>query len=73
MSTITKKGLVFLQNGYLDNFLQSKGLLDNTQVLLYLAVTAKGEPPIDGITSMNPEGLTAATGIHAQSFANRLS
>ena len=68
-----KNDLVFLQNGYLDNFLKSKGLMDNTQVLLYLAVTAKGAPPIDGITSVNPEGLTAATGIHAQSFANRLS
>ena len=37
-----RKDLVFLQNGYLDNFLESKGLLDNTQVLLYLAVTALG-------------------------------
>jgi len=67
-----RKDLVFLQNGHLDNFLESKGLLDNTQVLLYLAVTALGEPPIDGITSVNPEGLTAATGIHSQAFADRL-
>jgi len=37
-----KKDLVFLQNGFLDDFLESKGLLDNTQVLLYLAVTALG-------------------------------
>ena len=37
-----RKDLVFLQNGYLDDFLESKGLLDNTQVLLYLAVTALG-------------------------------
>ena len=28
--------------------------------------------PIDGITSVNPEGLTAATGIHSQAFADRL-
>eukprot|EP00429_Kryptoperidinium_foliaceum_P011310 CAMPEP_0176004984 /NCGR_PEP_ID=MMETSP0120_2-20121206/1974_1 /TAXON_ID=160619 /ORGANISM="Kryptoperidinium foliaceum, Strain CCMP 1326" /LENGTH=290 /DNA_ID=CAMNT_0017337681 /DNA_START=193 /DNA_END=1065 /DNA_ORIENTATION=- len=68
-----RKDLVFLQNGYLDNFLKSKNLMDNTQVLLYLSVTAKGVPPVDGVTSMNPEGLTAATGIHAQAFADRLS
>ena len=28
--------------------------------------------PIDGITSVNPEGLTSATGIHSQAFADRL-
>lgn len=37
-----KKDLVFMQNGYLDNFLESKGLLDNTQVLLFVSVTALG-------------------------------
>jgi hypothetical protein len=31
------------------------------------------DPPKDGITSENPEGLTAATGIHAQAFADRLA
>eukprot|EP00586_Coscinodiscus_wailesii_P009280 CAMPEP_0172524142 /NCGR_PEP_ID=MMETSP1066-20121228/294030_1 /TAXON_ID=671091 /ORGANISM="Coscinodiscus wailesii, Strain CCMP2513" /LENGTH=326 /DNA_ID=CAMNT_0013307253 /DNA_START=1245 /DNA_END=2225 /DNA_ORIENTATION=- len=65
--------LVFMQNGYLDNFLSSKGLLDNTQVLLYLSVTAKGAEPIDGITSVNPEGLTAATGVHAEAFKELLA
>jgi len=65
--------LVFLQNGYLDNFLASKNLLSNTQALLYLSVTAKGVQPVDGITSVNPEGLTAATGKHAQAFADRLA
>lgn len=68
-----RKDLVFMQNGYLDKFLESKGLLDNTQVLLYLAVTAKGVDPIDGVTTVNPEGLTAATGEHAQAFADRLA
>lgn len=57
----------------LDNFLESKGLLSNTQALLYLSVTAKGVDPVDGITSVNPEGLTAATGLHAQAFADRLA
>lgn len=66
------KDLVFVQNGYLDNFLNQFGLLDNTQVLLYLSVPSKGATPVDGVTSQNPEGLTTATGIHAQTFANRL-
>jgi len=68
-----KKDLVFLQNGYLDGFLEEKGLMDNTQVLLYLSVPAKGVDPVDGVTAVNPEGLTAATGVHAQAFADRLA
>ena len=68
-----RKDLVFMQNGYLDDFLQAKGLMDNTQVLLFLSVTAKGADPIDGVTKANPEGLTAATGEHAQAFADRLA
>ncbi len=66
-----RNDLVFLQNGYLDDFLSSKGLLDNTQVLLYLSVPSKGAEPIDGVTSYNPEGLTMATGKHAMAFARR--
>ena len=57
----------------LDDFLASKNLLSNTQALLYLSVTAKGVEPVDGITVVNPEGLTAATGPHAQAFADRLN
>lgn len=68
-----KKDLVFMQNGYLDDFLASKGLLDNTQVLLFVSVTAKGAEPIDGITTVNPEGLTTVTGIHSEAFQNRLA
>lgn len=68
-----RKDLVFMQNGYLDGFLESKGLLDNTQVLLYLSVTAKGVEPVDGVTTVNPEGLTAATGVHGKAFADRLA
>jgi hypothetical protein len=67
-----KDDLVFLQNGYLDNLLASKNLLSNTQVLLYLSVPTKDATPIDGITSYNPEGLTTATGLHANAFAERL-
>jgi hypothetical protein len=65
--------LVFMQNGYLDAYLDSKGLLQNTQVLLYLSVAAMGAEVVDGVTSFNPEGLTAATGVHAQAFADRLA
>lgn len=68
-----KKDLVFMQNGYLDDFLESKGLLENTQVLLFVSVTAMGAEPVDGITSVNPEGLTAATGIHAEAFQKRMA
>lgn len=68
-----RKDLVFLQNGYLDNFLESKGLLSNTQALLFLSVAAKGVEPVDGITTVNPEGLTGATGVHAQALADRLA
>ena len=67
-----RNDLVFLQNGYLDDFLSSKGLIRNTQVLLYLSVPSKGAEPIDGVTSYNPEGLTMATGKHAMAFAQRL-
>lgn len=68
-----RKDLVFLQNGYLDDFLERKGLSDNTQVLLYLSVPAKGVEPTDGVTSFNPEGLTASTGEWAGAFADRLA
>lgn len=67
-----REDLVFLQNGYLDDFLEKHNLQDNTQVLLYVSVTAKGAPAIDGVTEVNPEGLTTGTGKHAQAFANRL-
>jgi hypothetical protein len=31
------------------------------QVLVYFAVAKKGDPPTDGKTDVNPEGLTAGT------------
>ena len=43
------------------------------QVLVYFAVAKLGEKPIDGVTDLNPEGLTAATGKHAAAFAARLA
>ena len=67
-----KQDLVFLQNGVLTSYLKSKGLSENTQGLVYFAVSKKGETPIDGVTDMNPEGLTAVTGKWADDFAARL-
>ena len=43
------------------------------QVLVYFAVAKKGDLPTDGKTDVNPEGLTAAFGKHAQTFADRLA
>ena len=47
-----RKDLVFLQNGYLQGFLDGKGLGGATQVLVYLAVAKLGEDPTDGITEV---------------------
>lgn len=42
------------------------------QVLVYFAVAKLGEKPTDGKTDVNPEGLTAANGKHAEAFAELL-
>ncbi|XP_020533544.1 uncharacterized protein LOC105630280 isoform X2 [Jatropha curcas] len=59
-------------NGMLEPWLESKGLGDADQVLAYFAVSKLGEPPIDGKTDTNPEGLTAAYGKWASAVAARL-
>lgn len=64
--------LVFFQNGMLEPWFHSNGLGDADQVLAYFAVSKLGEPPIDGITDTNPEGLTAAYGKWASAVAGRL-
>eukprot|EP00268_Persea_americana_P043822 TRINITY_DN4410_c0_g1_i5.p1 TRINITY_DN4410_c0_g1~~TRINITY_DN4410_c0_g1_i5.p1 ORF type:complete len:120 (-),score=34.77 TRINITY_DN4410_c0_g1_i5:764-1123(-) len=56
----------------LEPWFQSKGLGDADQVLAYFAVSKLGEPPVDGITDTNPEGLTAAFGKWASAVAARL-
>uniref|UniRef100_A0A0D9X614 Uncharacterized protein n=1 Tax=Leersia perrieri TaxID=77586 RepID=A0A0D9X614_9ORYZ len=66
------RDLVFFQNGMLDPWFESKGLVDANQVLAYFAVSKLGEPPVDGITDTNPEGLTAAFGNWAPAVAARL-
>ena len=42
------------------------------QVLVYFAVAKQGNKPEDGKTDTNPEGLTAAWGLHAEAVASRL-
>ena len=64
---------MFIQNGMLQPWLDARGLGDATQVLVFFAVAAKGDAPIDGRTDVNPEGLTAAYGPHAAAFAARLA
>ena len=67
-----KSDLIFLQNGILAELLKTKKVEDNTQALIYFAVSKLGEPPIDGKTDLNPEGLTAVTGKWADDLAARL-
>lgn len=67
-----REDLVFIQNGMLQPFLDAQGLGSNTQALIYFAVAAAGDKPTDGVTDLNPEGLTAATGKWADAFAARL-
>ncbi|CAM6087318.1 unnamed protein product [Calypogeia fissa] len=67
-----REDFVFIQNGMLEPFLESKGLGDATIVLVYFAVAKLGDPPVDGKTDLNPEGLTSASGKWAQAIATRL-
>ncbi|XP_021724836.1 uncharacterized protein LOC110692142 isoform X2 [Chenopodium quinoa] len=60
------------KNGMLEPWFHSKGLGDADQLLAYFAVAKLGEPPIDGKTDTNPEGLTAAFGKWAPAVAERL-
>ena len=39
---------------------------------MYFAVAKQGAKPEDGKTDTNPEGLTAAWGLHADAVASRL-
>lgn len=65
--------LVFLQNGMLQPWLDARGLGANTQVLVYFAVAKLGDKPTDGVTELDPSGLTAAHGPHAEAVAARLA
>jgi len=67
-----REDLVFIQNGMLQPFLDAQGIGANTQALIYFAVAKFGEAPTDGVTDLNPEGLTSVTGKHADAIAARL-
>ena len=67
-----RRDLVFMQNGFLEPFLASQSLQDCTQVLVFFAVAKLGEDATDGVTDLNPEGLTAACGPWADAVAQRL-
>lgn len=60
-----RRDLVFLQNGMLRSWLQHHQLQDNTQALIYFAVQAKGDQPVDG-------GGTVVWGRWAEALASRL-
>ena len=66
-----REDLVFMQNGMLQTFLDAQGLGANTQALIYFAVAKAGDAPTDGVTELNPEGLTAVTGKWADAVAAR--
>ena len=55
-------GILMLLVSMLQTFLDAQGLGSNTQALIYFAVAATGDKPTDGVTELNPEGLTAVTG-----------
>ncbi|XP_076920528.1 uncharacterized protein LOC143581686 [Bidens hawaiensis] len=65
--------LVFFQNGMMEPWFHSKGLSGADQVLAYFAVSKIGERPVDGITDVNPEGLTAVCGKWGSAVAARLN
>ena len=67
-----REDLVFIQNGMLQPFLDAQGIGGNTQGLVYFAVAKKGDAPTDGVTDLNPEGLTSVTGKWAEAVAARL-
>mmetsp|Transcript_21946 Transcript_21946/g.70656 ORF Transcript_21946/g.70656 Transcript_21946/m.70656 type:complete len:316 (+) Transcript_21946:454-1401(+) len=68
-----REDLVFLQNGWLLPFLEARGLGEATQGLVYFAVAKEGDAPVDGITDLNPDGLTAVRGKWAEAFQKRLA
>ncbi|MEL6345739.1 MAG: hypothetical protein AAFV53_21700 [Myxococcota bacterium] len=57
--------LVFVQNGMIETFLDTHGMAENTQGLLYFAVSSVGATPVDG-------GQTTLWGRWAPVFAERL-
>jgi hypothetical protein len=67
-----RKDLVFMGSGNLGDFLETKKLGDCTQALIYFVINKLGDNPVDGITDLNPEGLSCAVGRWAPDLAKRL-
>jgi len=66
--------LIFLQNPMIEPLLKRYAMADtNTMVNVYFAVPTKGANPIDGITDVNPDGLTSVTGKWAKAVQQRLN
>lgn len=63
---VRRTDLVFLQNGMIAPLLKDHGLQDNTQALVYFAVSKRGQSPVDG-------GGTVVTGPWAQAFQELLA
>ncbi len=62
---VRRTDLVFIQNGMIGPLLQDHGLQDNTQALVYFAVSKRGQAPVDG-------GGTVVTGPWAHNFQELL-
>ena len=67
-----RQDLVFMGSGNLGGFLEDKGLQDCSQALIYFVISKLGEDPIDGVTDLDPDGLTCAVGKWAPDLAKRL-
>jgi len=67
-----RQDLVFMGSGNLGDFLEDKGLQDCSQALIYFVISKLGEDPVDGVTDLDPDGLTCAVGKWAPDLAKRL-
>lgn len=67
-----RQDLVFMGSGNLGPFLKQFGLEGNTQALIYFVIDKLGHDPVDGKTSLDPDGLTAVTGKWSSDLAKRL-
>lgn len=68
-----KEDLVFIQNGMLEKLLRRHDVSDNTKANLYFAISKMDETPIDGVTDLDPEGLTAVCGKWEGAFHERIT
>ena len=64
---------VATRNDALEGIVESCPENRRKDLVLLSVRTAKGADPVDGVTSVNPEGLTAAAGVHASAFKDRLA